>query len=156
MNTGIWFVLEVVFDTLMFAPYVLRGQFSARVKTTILFTYLRLSAKLLLVNPFRPITTERVLGFTVHCFDYRTMHLLFRVILLRNEYYFETTKDRPVIFDCGANIGLATLFFKWLYPRSEIYAFEQSGHFVQFDQPELIVAAIQQLVDRVGKKAIQR
>ena len=124
MNTGIWFVLEVVFDTLMFAPYVLRGQFSARVKTTILFTYLRLSAKLLLVNPFRPITTERVLGFTVHCFDYRTMHLLFRVILLRNEYYFETTKDRPVIFDCGANIGLATLFFKWLYPRSEIYAFE--------------------------------
>ena len=44
------------------------------------------------------------------------MHLLFRVILLRNEYYFETGKASPVIFDCGANIGLATLFFKWLYP----------------------------------------
>ena len=33
---------------------------------------------------------------------------------------------------------------------------EQSGHFVQFDQPELIVAAIQQLVDREGKKSVQR
>lgn len=33
---------------------------------------------------------------------------------------------------------------------------EQSGHFIQFDQPELIVAAIQQLVDRVGKKSVQR
>ncbi|MCE3224112.1 MAG: hypothetical protein K0S58_2292 [Nitrospira sp.] len=124
MNTGIWLFLEVVFDTLMFAPYLLRGRFSARVKIQILLTYLRLSVKLLLVHPFRPIKQDWVLGFTVHCFDYRTMHLLFRVILLRNEYYFETPKDSPVIFDCGANIGLATLFFKWLYPRSEIYAFE--------------------------------
>ncbi len=124
MNTGIWLFLEVIFDTLMFAPYLLRGHFSTRVKTQILLTYLRLSLKLLLVHPLRPITQEQVLGFTVHCFDYRTMHLLFRVILLRNEYYFETAKDHPVIFDCGANIGLATLFFKWLYPGGEIYAFE--------------------------------
>lgn len=124
MNTGIWLFLEVVFDTLMFAPYLLRGHFSARIKTQILLTYLRLSLKLLLVQPFLPMKQDRVLGVTVHCFDYRTMHLLFRVILLRNEYYFETTKDHPVIFDCGANIGLATLFFKWLYPGSEIYAFE--------------------------------
>ncbi|ULA61182.1 MAG: Methyltransferase FkbM family [Nitrospira sp.] len=127
MNTGIWLFFEVIFDTLMFAPYVLRGHFSARVKTQVLLTYLRLTVKLLLVHPFRPIRKERVLGFTVHCFDYRTMHLLFRVILLRNEYYFETAKAYPVIFDCGANIGLATLFFKWLYPGSEIYAFEPDG-----------------------------
>lgn len=124
MNTGIWLFLEVVFDTLMFAPYLLRGHFPTRVKAQILLTYLRLSVKLLLVHPFTPIKQDRVLGFTVHCFDYRTMHLLFRVILLRNEYYFETGKASPVIFDCGANIGLATLFFKWLYPGSEIYAFE--------------------------------
>ena len=124
MNTGIWLFFEVLFDTLMFSPYLLRGRFSARVKWKILVTYFRLSVKLLVINPFRPIKTERVLGFTVHCFDYRTMHLLFRVILLRNEYYFRSAKDGPVIFDCGANIGLATLFFKWLYPSSEIYAFE--------------------------------
>lgn len=124
MNSGIWLFLEVVFDTLMFAPYLLRGHFPARVKIRILLTYLRLSLKLFLVHPFRPIKQEQVLGFTVHCFDYRTMHLLLRVILLRNEYYFETDTNRPVIFDCGANIGLATLFFKWLYPDSEIYAFE--------------------------------
>lgn len=124
MNHGIWLFFEVVFDTLMFAPYLLRGNFSSRVKTGILLTYLRLSIKLLLIHPFRPITEEKVFGCVVRCFNYRTMHLLFRVILLRNEYYFETSNARPVIFDCGANIGLATLFFKWLYPQAEIYAFE--------------------------------
>jgi FkbM family methyltransferase len=124
MNKGIWFLFEVLFDTLMFAPYLLRGRFSARMKAEILLTYARISAKLLLVHPFRPIQEETLFGFTVRYFDYRTMHLLLRVILLRNEYYFETPKADPVIFDCGANIGLATLFFKWMYPRSEIHAFE--------------------------------
>src|SRR5574340_205745 len=104
MNRGIWLFLEVCFDTVMFAPYLLRGRFSLRVKAQILLTYLRVSVKLLLVHPFRPITQERVWGFTVQCFDYRTMHLLFRVILLRNEYYFETSTERPVIFDCGASV----------------------------------------------------
>ncbi|NGZ02646.1 MAG: hypothetical protein CV090_06315 [Nitrospira sp. WS238] len=124
MNSGIWLFLEVCFDTVMFTPYLLRGRFPLPVKIRILLTYFRLSAKLLLVHPLRPLKKERVFGFSVHCFNYRTMHLLFRVILLRNEYYFETSKEKPVIFDCGANIGLATLFFKWLYPDSEVYAFE--------------------------------
>ncbi|MBS0169074.1 MAG: FkbM family methyltransferase [Nitrospira sp.] len=124
MNRGIWFFFEVVFDTLMFAPYLLRGQFPARIKARILWWYLLVTIKLLLVNPFRPLTQDRVWGFTVRCLDYRTLHLLLRVILLRNEYYFQTANAHPVIFDCGANIGLATLFFKWLHPGSDIHAFE--------------------------------
>lgn len=119
-----WLFFEVIFDTLMFAPYLLRGRLSAGAKVKILLTYVRLSAKLLFVHPFYPLKHERILGFMVHCFDYRILHLLFRVILLRNEYYFETSKVNPVIFDCGANIGLAALFFKWMYPQSEVYAFE--------------------------------
>lgn len=49
---------------------------------------------------------------------------LFQEIFYRNEYFFKSPTDSPVIFDCGANIGFATLFFKWMYPQSEIYAFE--------------------------------
>jgi FkbM family methyltransferase len=52
------------------------------------------------------------------------VQFLFREIFVRNEYAFQAAGDRPVIFDCGANIGMATLFFKWLYPGCEIHAFE--------------------------------
>ncbi len=40
---------------------------------------------------------------------------------------YETKKlnnPEPTIFDLGANIGVATLYFKTLYPNSKIYAFE--------------------------------
>ncbi len=124
MNRGIWLVLEVIFDTLMFAPYLLRGRFSWRIKARVLATYTRLTCKFLFLDPVRPLDRERLFGWTIRCFDYRTFHLLCRVILLRNEYYFEAPTPRPLVLDCGANIGLATVFFKWLYPEAEVHAFE--------------------------------
>jgi FkbM family methyltransferase len=45
-------------------------------------------------------------------------------VFVRGEYLFRASRDAPVIFDCGANIGLATLFFKRLYPKAQLHAFE--------------------------------
>ncbi|KQS33440.1 FkbM family methyltransferase [Dyadobacter sp. Leaf189] len=39
-------------------------------------------------------------------------------------YYFETPNSAPVIFDCGANVGMSVLYFKKLYPNAKITAFE--------------------------------
>lgn len=39
-------------------------------------------------------------------------------------YYVQLEKMDPRILDCGAHIGLATLFFKSMYPDSRITAFE--------------------------------
>ena len=39
-------------------------------------------------------------------------------------YAFKSPCKNPVIFDVGANIGLATLFFKGLYPEARIWCFE--------------------------------
>ena len=39
-------------------------------------------------------------------------------------YYFESREREPVIFDCGANVGMSVLYFKKLFPKARITAFE--------------------------------
>ena len=39
-------------------------------------------------------------------------------------YKFRTNQSTPVIIDCGANIGLATIYFKLKYPEAKVLAFE--------------------------------
>lgn len=67
---------------------------------------------------------SRKMGFRVASFDRQTLEYLFREIFARQHYYFHTTEECPVILDCGANIGMASLYFKWLYPKARIQAFE--------------------------------
>lgn len=39
-------------------------------------------------------------------------------------FRFETSRKSPLVLDCGANIGLVTLYFKSLFPEARIFAFE--------------------------------
>ena len=49
----------------------------------------------------------------------------FKEIFVDEIYCFETIDNpTPVIFDCGANIGVGCLYFKKLYPKSRVIAFE--------------------------------
>lgn len=56
------------------------------------------------------------------------MVLLYSEIFARQGYRFSSEKHTPVILDCGANIGIATLYFKWLFPKAQITAFEPDPH----------------------------
>ena len=38
--------------------------------------------------------------------------------------FFETQNQKPKIIDCGANIGMSILYFKHLFPQSQIIGFE--------------------------------
>jgi FkbM family methyltransferase len=55
-----------------------------------------------------------------------TMSFLFQhqEIFADEFYYFQTSRERPLILDCGANIGMSVLYFKELYPQARIIAFE--------------------------------
>jgi len=68
--------------------------------------------------------SQKMLGYKVSCFDRSTLIFLYREIFARQQYYFNSVNQRPIIFDCGANVGMATLYFKWLYPQARITAFE--------------------------------
>ncbi len=55
---------------------------------------------------------------------YNDFLYLFREIFINQDYYFNTKNISPIIIDCGSNIGLSVLYFKLIYPNSEIIAFE--------------------------------
>lgn len=76
----------------------------------------------------------------------------YKEIFVEEIYQFETTKTHPVILDCGANIGLSTIYFKTIYPNAIVHAFEPDAslfeilskniHSNQFKEVELHQAAI--------------
>jgi len=120
MTPRVHLILRAVID----CAYLVRSRLSWQNKIRIFTEYIRLTLKILVRKKSTEAGTERVLDYRVRHFGIGSLQFLFREIFVRNEYFFEATVDRPLIFDCGANIGLATLFFKRLYPRCEIHAFE--------------------------------
>lgn len=73
--------------------------------------------------PFTPAATD-LLGQRLDLVDGRSFEATFHEIFEKEIYRFETAKAEPLIIDGGANIGLSVIYFKRLYPRSRIIAFE--------------------------------
>jgi FkbM family methyltransferase len=73
----------------------------------------------------------KLFGYSVNCYRYSTLLYLFRDIFMRSPYRFEHSNDKPVIIDCGANIGMSILYFKKCWPGSRVIAFEPNPHVFQ-------------------------
>jgi FkbM family methyltransferase len=72
---------------------------------------------------FEPTTTE-LLG---HNFEVRDVPRFLETksaVFDGDLYRFTTTEDIPRIIDCGASVGLFVCYFKHLYPKSDVVAFE--------------------------------
>jgi FkbM family methyltransferase len=65
-----------------------------------------------------------LIGYHITFLGEASFRYLFAEIFVNEVYLFETDTDKPVIFDCGSNIGMSVLFFKKLYPYANITAFE--------------------------------
>lgn len=63
-------------------------------------------------------------GFPLKIPDSASFLFMFKEIFQENIYKFKTSNSKPYIIDGGANIGLATIYLKKLYPSAEIIAFE--------------------------------
>jgi FkbM family methyltransferase len=66
----------------------------------------------------------QVLDYKIKYLNRSSFRIALWEIFFKGEYRFTAGTDAPVILDCGANIGLATLYFKHLYPQARITAFE--------------------------------
>ena len=65
-----------------------------------------------------------IAGHNVKFLTFDNLLFLFNEVFLNQEYCFTTNKKSPFIIDCGSNIGMSVLYFKMIYPNSEILAFE--------------------------------
>jgi len=63
----------------------------------------------------------------VYFYYYNFLFYLYNEIFMNDAYKFKSENKNPFIIDCGGNIGIATLYFKCLYPKSEILVFEPSS-----------------------------
>ena len=72
---------------------------------------------------FQPVVTN-IFGKPMEVPDAPSFLSTFRQIFDEKIYGFTAKTDQTYILDCGANIGLSVIYFKQLYPRSIIVAFE--------------------------------
>lgn len=66
----------------------------------------------------------RLLDYEIAYSDLLTLCPQWDDIFVRESLAFRASTPAPRILDCGANIGLATLFWKRAYPQARITAFE--------------------------------
>jgi FkbM family methyltransferase len=72
-----------------------------------------------------------ILPHSVKGVDSASFVFMFDEIFRKEIYKFISNNDEPFIIDCGANIGLSTIYFKKLFPKSRILAFEPDEHIFQ-------------------------
>lgn len=119
---------------------VIRG--NARLpRRRIVWTYLKLKAKHFLIKliPGLRFQREKLFGYEISIFDYFTLVCLYETIFANQDYAFESATPRPLVMDCGSNVGLSVLYQKITHPDCRVVAFEPDP--VTFAMLEKNVAA---------------
>lgn len=75
-------------------------------------------------TPPRTGFTTRVNGYVLHAHDAPSLLNQYEAIFVNRAYDFNFRHEAPVIFCCGANMGLEILYFKKKFPGARIQAFE--------------------------------
>lgn len=73
-------------------------------------------------------TTVDLRGHQIIIPDGASFQFMHKEIFVEEIYKFKTLNPEPYIIDGGANIGLATIYLKLLYPSSKLIAFEPDAN----------------------------
>lgn len=119
-----WILFRLPFNLFRYAKLAWNAPYKKAEKWTIFQIFVGLWIKAFFNRDRKQIRHYRIFGFKVYGYGYTSLSNLFEEIFVSNIYHFTATNLQPVIIDCGANIGFATLYFKKLYPEARILAFE--------------------------------
>lgn len=70
------------------------------------------------------VTHVRFLGMNWRIDDFGVFTLLLSEIFIEEPYYCSTLPQNARILDCGSNIGMTILYFKYKYPDASVVGFE--------------------------------
>jgi FkbM family methyltransferase len=93
-------------------------------RLNLLFTLSKLSLKAFFQRKGSKKVSEVFFGHRIISYEYSSLLFLYREIFCSGDYYFKTKNSKPLIIDCGANVGAATIYFKTLFPEAAIICFE--------------------------------
>jgi FkbM family methyltransferase len=79
----------------------------------------------------------QMLGYRLRYSDLLTLCIQWQDIFVKRCLDFQAATDAPRILDCGANVGLASLYFKQLYPYARITAYEADPSLAAMAQANL-------------------
>jgi FkbM family methyltransferase len=65
-----------------------------------------------------------MLGIPVEFVDSASFLFMYNEIFVKEIYKFPCRAPKPLVIDCGANIGLSIIYFKRLHPDATVIAFE--------------------------------
>jgi FkbM family methyltransferase len=71
-------------------------------------------------------------GYSVSFPDAQSFLSMRDEIWHNQSYFFECRTKRPYIIDCGSNIGMSVVYFKKLFPKSHILAFEPDPNLCKY------------------------
>jgi FkbM family methyltransferase len=101
------------------------GRYTSQIRRRIAFTLVKLELKSFFNSgKTKSEVTQQIEGLKVTAFNYTTLLVLFKEMFIVEEYNSAYNGSSPFIIDCGANIGMATLYFKWRFPDAVIHSFE--------------------------------
>lgn len=107
------------------ATNIIKGAFSKRKKRQSPFQKIQwVQEKILKHQEDKKIKKISFGPFSVsYIRPYELLHT-YRDIFENELYRFTTEKESPLIIDCGSNIGLSVIYYKQLYPKARIIAYE--------------------------------
>lgn len=105
--------------------YIISPEYKIPKRGRLLLDYLRMRIKVTF-GRFIKYKSEHFLGYTVAFANYSLFFEIFRQVFVRQAYYMYVGKQDPAIIDCGGNMGMSVMYFKYLYPKGKIMVFEPS------------------------------
>ena len=89
--------------------------------------YYREFVRLLFIYGFSPRNKPKqikFLNYRIQVQDCLSFIFQFKEMFVKHYYMFHSNSESPLIYDCGANVGVSCLSFKKYFPNSKIKAFE--------------------------------